>query len=136
MAKPTQIRYDNKINEQNLGMSAVVESRGLLFLSGIIALDDQMQPVAEGDMAGQIDFVYSKLEHVLSLYSVGLEEVVSETIFATDLAKIIEVASVRTAKYAHCVPPATTAVEVSKLFHPACMIELQAVAESPNYSGK
>lgn len=136
MAKRSQVRHDNKPVEENLGMSAVVESGGLLFLSGIIALDEQMQPVAEGDMAGQINFIYQKLEQILGFYSVGLEQVVNETVFVTDLQKMIEAAPVRTEKYLHCGAPATTAVEVSKLFHPACLIEIQVVAEGPDYTGK
>ena len=37
----------------------------------------------------------------------------------------------RAKRYAKCAPPATTAVQVSALFFPAAMIEIQATAVLP-----
>jgi enamine deaminase RidA (YjgF/YER057c/UK114 family) len=57
--------------------------------------------------------------------------VVNEMIFVTDMAELVAGSPTRLARYAACAPPATTAVQVSALFVPGALIEIQATVELP-----
>ncbi len=128
MAKLNQTQYLNEAVEKQLGFAASVQAGNIVNLSGLIAMDEQMNIVAPGDMAGQITQIYNLMEMVLELHNATLANVVNEFIFVTDLAALNEAAATRVARYADCEPPATTAVQVVGLFSPEAMIEIQATA--------
>ncbi len=95
-------------------------------------MDDALNVVAPGDMAGQIERIYDIMEKTLAKSGATLEHVVDELIFVTDLQKFGPDASAARAKrYAKCTPPATTAVQVTGLFLPGAMIEIQVTAVLP-----
>jgi enamine deaminase RidA (YjgF/YER057c/UK114 family) len=129
MATADQVLFFNEAVERQLGFAAMVKTGDLLHLSGVLSIDAKLNVVAPDEMAGQIQRVYDILEATLAMVRADLSNVVSETIFVTDIQALAAAASVRTKRYAHCAPPASTAVQVSALFFPGCMIELQAIAQ-------
>jgi enamine deaminase RidA (YjgF/YER057c/UK114 family) len=129
MATANQVIYFNEPVERQLGFAAMVKTGDLLHLSGVLSIDEQLNVVAPGDMAGQIERVYDLLEATLAKVHADLSNVVNETIFVTDMQALAAAAATRTKRYAKCAPPASTAVQVSGLFLPGCLIELQAVAQ-------
>ena len=78
---------------------------------------------------GQINRIYDQLEEILRRNDATLAHVVNEMIFVTDIAKLIEGNAARMARYAAYAPPASTAVQVSGLFLPEAMIEVQATVD-------
>ncbi len=135
MAKLEEVRFLDKDLEHALGMSAIVNHNGTLYLSGIIAVDDDQRPLALNDFEGQLNFVYDRLCYALGKLHVGLENVLNETIFVTDMKKLKEAAPLRASRYQPGCAPAVTAVQVAELFYPECMIELQVIARAPEYTG-
>lgn len=132
MAHVSQVQYYNEPVEKQMGFVAMVQTGKTLHLAGIVSIDESLNVVAPGDMAGQIEQVYDIMEKTLAKSGATLQHVVSELIFVTDLQKFGPAASAARAKrYARCAPPATTAVQVSALFFPAAMIEIQATAVLP-----
>lgn len=129
MARADQVIYFNEPVEKQFGFAAMVKSGDQLHLSGVLSIDEQLNVVAAGDMAAQIERVYDILEATLALVRADLSNVVNETIFVTDMQALAGAANVRIKRYAKCAPPASTAVQVSGLFFPGCMIELQAIAQ-------
>ena len=128
MAKANQVQYFNVAIEKQMGFAAIVQTDNTLRLSGVVSVDEQMQVVGAGDMAAQITQVYDIIEKVLAMNQATFANVVNEMIFVTDIAALAEAASVRAARYADCAPPASTAVQVSALFFPEAMIEVQVTA--------
>jgi 2-iminobutanoate/2-iminopropanoate deaminase len=132
MAHISQVQYYNEPVEKQMGFVAMVQTGKTLHLAGIVSIDDALNVVAPGDMAGQIERIYEIMEATLAKNGATLQHVVNELIFVTDLQKFGPAASaVRAKRYAKCAPPATTAVQVGALFFPAAMIEIQATAVLP-----
>lgn len=129
MAKVDQVIFFNEPVERQFGFAAMVKSGDLIHLSGVLSIDDALNVVAPGDMAGQIERVYDLLEATLALVQADLSNVVSETIFVTDIHAFGAAAATRARRYAACAPPASTAVQIGALFFPGCVIELQAIAQ-------
>jgi 2-iminobutanoate/2-iminopropanoate deaminase len=133
MARPDQIYRLNPEREARFGLSAMVRSGNTLYVAGLISVDDDFNLVGEDDMGAQIDRIYTRLEAVLALASADLRHVVSEVSYTTNMEALAAAAGVRDERYsqARAAPPATTAVEVRKLYLPGAMLELVATAEVP-----
>ena len=132
MAHISQVQFYNEPVEKQLGFVALVQTGKTLHLAGIVSVDDALNVIAPGDMAGQIDRIYDIMEKTLAKGGATLQHVVNELIFVTDLQKFgPDASAARARRYAKCAPPATTAVQVSALFFPAAMIEIQATAVLP-----
>ena len=131
MAHVSQVQYYNEPVEKQLGFAAMVQTGKTLHLAGIISVDDQLNVVSPNDIGGQIERVYDIMEKTLAKGGATLVHVVNEMIFVTDLQKFAAAGAVRAKRYAKCAPPAATAVQVSGLFLPAAMIEIQATAVLP-----
>jgi enamine deaminase RidA (YjgF/YER057c/UK114 family) len=127
----SQVQHYNEPVEKQLGFAAIVQTGKTLRLAGIVSVDAALSVVAPGDMAGQVKRVYDIMEETLAMNGATLEHVVSEMIFTTNLQAFAAAAGVRAERYAKCAPPATTAVQVSALFFPDAMIEIQATAVLP-----
>jgi enamine deaminase RidA (YjgF/YER057c/UK114 family) len=131
MAHPSQVQYYNEPVEKQLGFAAIVQTDKTLRLSGIVAVDAALNVVGKGDMAAQVKRIYDIMEETLAMNGATLEHVVAEVIYTTNMAAFAEAGATRAQRYAKCAPPATTAVQVSGLFLPDAMIEIQATAVVP-----
>ena len=129
MAKASQTLHFNKPVEDAFGFSALVHANGLIHLAGIISIDDQAQVLHPNDMALQIDRIYDIMEITLGKCGANLSHVVSEVMYTTDMAKLMEHAGVRAKRYANVAFPATTAVQISALAFPGALLEVQAKAQ-------
>jgi enamine deaminase RidA (YjgF/YER057c/UK114 family) len=128
MAKNSQVQFFNEPVERQLGFAAIVQQGNTLYLSGLIAVDEQMNIVGRGDMAAQINQIYDLMEKVLAMSQATLENVVNEVMYTTDMPALVEAAAARVGRYAHCAPPAATAVQISGLYMPDALLEIQATA--------
>ncbi|MDX2223714.1 MAG: Rid family hydrolase [Rhodospirillaceae bacterium] len=116
--------------EQRFGLSYAVRSGKLVFLSGLVAADDQFNLVGAGDMAAQIRCIYTRLQKVLAKAGADLRHVVSETNYTTNSPELTKAAWVRREIYraAGAAMPAATGVHVSGLALPGAMLEVHAIA--------
>lgn len=128
MARLDQVQHYFEPLEKQLGFAAIVQAGKTLYLSGLIAVNEKMELVAPGDMAGQLAAIYDHMEKVLAMCNATLAHVVNETLFATDLEALARHSGVRVARYARCAPPAATGVQVAGLFLPGALVEIQATA--------
>jgi reactive intermediate/imine deaminase len=102
----------------------------LLFVSGQVAYDPAGNLVGEGDMARQTEQVFENLKAVLEANGGSFSDVVKISTFMTDIGQLAGVREVR-ARYLPDPPPASTTVEVSGLFRPEALIEVEVVAAIP-----
>lgn len=128
MAKNSQVQFYNEPIERQLGFAAMVHSGNLLHLSGIISVDEKLAVVGPGDMTAQINRIYDQMEQILAMSQATLANVVSEVMYTTNMQALGQFAGVRVARYAKCAPPACTAVQISALFFPDALVEIQATA--------
>jgi enamine deaminase RidA (YjgF/YER057c/UK114 family) len=129
MAKQGQTQHFNKPLEDSFGFSAIVHANGLLHLAGIISIDEKAEVVGPDDMSAQIARIYDIMEATLAKNGATLEHVVSEVMYTTDMAKLMEATPERAKRYEAYANPATTAVQVSALAFPEAMLEIQVMAQ-------
>ena len=97
-----------------------------LFVSGQAGYDDEGQ-IVKGGFRAQGEQAFSNLERVLTAGGADFKSVAKVTIFVTDMGNFKEVVELRR-KYFSEPYPADSIVEVSGLYTPEAMIEIEAIA--------
>jgi reactive intermediate/imine deaminase len=99
----------------------------LLFISGQAAIDGDGQLVGVGDFDAQAEQVFANLERVLRAGGSSLAHVIKVTIFLRDIANFPKIVELR-GRYFTPPYPADTIVEVTSLYSPEALIEIEAIA--------
>lgn len=109
--------------------SPVVTVKGgtLVFVSGLLARDQQGNIVKKGDMGAQIAQVGENLRLALESAGARLEDLVRTTTYVTDIEEFFKHVEVRQ-KYLGPALPTSTTVEVKRLSHPDFLVEIEAFA--------
>jgi reactive intermediate/imine deaminase len=108
-----------------------VRANDLLFVSGIVPVDERRELVGGDDVVAQARQVFANMGAVLAAAGCGFEDVVKVTVFLTDVADRPLVNPVRQEVFGET-RPASTLVEVSALVIPGARIEVDAVALVPS----
>lgn len=98
----------------------------LLILSGQIGVDESGTLVG-GDMAEQTAQAFDNIEALLKPYGADLRAVANIRTYVADMSKIREYGRVRLERFGDHVPTSTT-VQVSKLFMPGALVEMEITA--------
>jgi 2-iminobutanoate/2-iminopropanoate deaminase len=107
-----------------------VRAGDLLFVSGIVPVDETGRLVGGDDVAAQARRVFENMRAVLAAAGCGFADVVKVTLFLTDVEERPLVNPVRQ-EFFGSARPASTLVEVSRLAVPGARIEVEAVAAVP-----
>ncbi|MFC1579885.1 RidA family protein [Thermodesulfobacteriota bacterium] len=110
------------------GYSHAIQVEKTLYISGQIPLDMELKSVGEGDIAAQTDQAYANMQKVLEEAGGSMRNVVMLNIYCTDLEEYDKHTRPIRKKYFGDYYPATTAVEIKRLYRPEYMIEIEAVA--------
>jgi 2-iminobutanoate/2-iminopropanoate deaminase len=110
------------------GYAHAVQIDRTLYISGQVPLDMELNSVGKGDMAAQTEQVYGNLKKVLEGAGGKMTDIVMLNIYCTDLEAYDKHTRPVRKKYFGDYYPATTAVEVRRLYRPEYMIEVEAVA--------
>jgi reactive intermediate/imine deaminase len=112
------------------GYSHVVDVSGsrIIYVSGQVPLDRDGQLVGAGEFDAQTRQVFENLTAALEATGVAWSDVVKLNYFVVDVSRIASVRAIRDAYVDTDHPPASTLVEVSRLFREDVMIEIDAVA--------
>lgn len=108
-----------------------VQANRLVFIAGQTALDRDGALVGQGDFAAQAEQVFRNLD--IALHAVGCtpSHLVKLTVFLRDMSDPAAYREARNRYFASVTPPAApavTLVEVSRLYGPDFLIEIEAVA--------
>jgi reactive intermediate/imine deaminase len=119
-----------KTTSPPFGYSHVVEAPAgrIIFISGQVSLDANGELVGEGDFEAQTRQVFANLSAALEAADATWDDVVKLNYFLTDIDQLATVRAVRDEHVNTEQPPASTLVEVSGLFRPEAMVEIEAVA--------
>jgi len=107
-----------------------VQAGDLLFVSGIVPVDESRSLVGEGDVVAQARCVFENMRQVLAAAGCTFADVVKVTVFLTEIDDRPLVNPVRQDVFGEA-RPASTLVEVSALVIPGAKIEVDAVALMP-----
>jgi enamine deaminase RidA (YjgF/YER057c/UK114 family) len=119
---PLADRYSN-LAEIDLGPVT------MLVLSGQVAMDYDGTFVGD-DLTTQSEQVFRSIEALLSAHGATFEHVVNIRTYLTDMDLLGEYGAVRR-KYVTGTPPTSTTVEVSRLFRPEALLEVDITAVVP-----
>jgi reactive intermediate/imine deaminase len=107
-----------------------VRAGDLLFVSGIVPVDDDGGLVGGDDVAAQARQVFANMARVLATAGAGFGDVVKVTVFLTDVDDRPLINPVRQEVFG-AARPASTLVEIGRLAIPGAKIEVEAVAVVP-----
>jgi enamine deaminase RidA (YjgF/YER057c/UK114 family) len=115
------------------GYSQVVEVQAgrIFFIAGQTALDSGGALVGKGDFAAQVDQVFRNLGVALTAVGCTAASLVKLTVFLRDMENLGAYREARNRFFATVSPPAApaiTLIEVSRLYGPEFLIEIEAVA--------
>ena len=115
------------------GYSQVVDVRAsrMVFIAGQTALDSEGKLIGKDDFAAQADQVFRNLDVALQAAGCAANDLVKMTVFVRDMGHLSVYREARNRFFATTTPvaaPAVTLVEVSKLYGPDFLIEIEAVA--------
>ena len=115
------------------GYSQIVDisASRIIFISGQTALDRDGNLVGKDDFAAQAAQVFRNLAAALQARGCDAASLVKLTVFLTDMNNLGAYRDARNRFFASVMPPAApavTLVEVSKLYGPDFMIEIEAIA--------
>ncbi|MGD9946831.1 MAG: RidA family protein [Burkholderiaceae bacterium] len=111
--------------------SRAVKLGSTIHVAGTMGVRADGTLVSEVNLERQIDAVYANLKEALAEFGASLADVVSETVFVTDLAHPYVMDKVGRAYAGQAVPPARTVCQVEKLLLPNAMIAVSCIAELP-----
>ncbi|MDG4798379.1 RidA family protein [Micromonospora sp. WMMD1082] len=108
-----------------------LDGGALLMLAGQVAVDDDGEIVAPGDAAGQATRIFEIIRQVLDAHGATFADILHIRTFMTDLGDLPAYGAVRRALFPAAPagnPPASTTVEVSRLFLPGAVLEVEVTA--------
>ena len=112
------------------GYSQVVDAPAsrVVYVSGQVPLDAAGELVGEGDFAAQVRQVFENLTAALAAADATWDDVVKLNYFVRDVGEVASLRAIRDEYVNPERPPASTLVEVSRLFRDEVLVEIEAVA--------
>ncbi|MFE9692952.1 RidA family protein [Micromonospora sp. NPDC005806] len=99
----------------------------LLVLSGQVGVDDHGVIVEPGDVRAQSNRIFTLIGGLLAAHGATFDDVMHVRTFMTDLGDLAGYAAVRSRYFPHS-RPASTTVEVSRLFLDGAVLEVEVTA--------
>lgn len=111
---------------------ALVKGGTVVFIAGQVALDKSGNVVGKDDFKAQIHQVFENLKAAVEAAGGTFNDVVKLNSYFLDLSHAADFREVRD-KYVNVKnPPASTAIQVPRLFRPEFLVEVEAVAVVPS----
>ena len=124
------VRWSNYHVPVSTFTQAVIVPAGsdLVFVSGITARSGpQGELVRDADIEVQSEVILENIGAILAEAGGTMDDVVKTTTFVRDANQIDRYRAVRD-RYFGSTPPASSIVEVSRLYDPAMLVEVEAIA--------
>ncbi|MEV0998012.1 NAD(P)-binding domain-containing protein [Nonomuraea sp. NPDC050202] len=102
----------------------------MLYISGQAAFDEHGNLVGEGSMEAQAEHVFQVISRILTDQGASFADIAFLRTYLTDMEDRVAYGRVRR-KYITGTPPASTTVEVSKLFMPGLLLEVDLIVALP-----
>lgn len=108
-------------------LSQAIKANGFVFVSGQAAIGDDGEIVGEGDFDRQAEQAFGNLDRALKASGSGLNKVVKVTIFLRSMENFAKIVELRR-RWFSAPYPADSIIEVSSLYSPKALIEIEAIA--------
>ena len=108
--------------------AVITEGGKAVWLAGHLAAEDEDGQSLAGDFDGQVRCIFRKLAATLAEADAALSDIVTMTVFITDVSNNTRFVELRKEFFADDAYPASTLVTVAALNRPELMVEINAVA--------
>ena len=108
--------------------AVITEGGRTIWLAGHLAAEDENGNSLAGDFDGQVRCIFRKLDATLKEAGASLADIVTMTIFITDVSTNTRFVELRKEFFSDEAYPASTLVTVAALNRPELMVEINAVA--------
>jgi enamine deaminase RidA (YjgF/YER057c/UK114 family) len=113
--------------ERSYSKAVSVSGKTTIYVSGIAAWEDETGKPLVGDFEGQTRYVFRQLGKTLGDLGATLDDIVSMTVFVTDMKYRQTFTDVRKDYFTNGYP-ASALIGIKELARPPMMIEIQATA--------
>ena len=118
--------------EKDFGASAAIKTGDTIYVAAQMSYDETGKIVGVGDLEAQMRQAYANVKKVLGYYGIGMDRVVEEVIFVTDMKTALAAAArVRADAYAGSPMVASTILQVAQLPVPNTLGEIKVTAKAP-----
>jgi enamine deaminase RidA (YjgF/YER057c/UK114 family) len=106
----------------------VTDAKRTLYTAGIVSVDGNGKLLHKGNMEKQINQIINNLEILVKQADFKLSDVVRFTYYTTDVQAFGNASHILIERLekANC-KPATSLIGVNSLFHPDCVVEIEAI---------
>lgn len=111
--------------ERDIGYAQAVEAGPYLFVSGTVGRGALNDP--EGWVSA-LKVAYERIGVTLDAHGIGFENVVKETIYTRDIERLKNASAVRFDYYSKDSLPASTWVQIDRLFEADYLVEIEVTA--------
>jgi len=118
---------------------AIASGGKVVFIAGQVALDTSGNLVGRDDVRAQVQQVFENLKAAVEASGGNFRDIIKLNTYLLDFSQLGDFRDVRDKYIDLKNPPASTAVQVSRLFRPEFLVEVEAVAvvgdRSPHAGG-
>ena len=115
-----EVRIDD-LNPPISHYTDAVRLGGFLFISGLAALDDDLNVIGGDDVVEQTRTIFEGMRKILEKVGMGFEDVLRVTVYLTDVADRESINPVRQEYFGDC-RPASTLIGVKELAIPGMKV--------------
>ena len=128
MARREYLKPDARQRERAYSPAVKISGGTTIYMAGQTGYQDERGEVHPGDFDSQVRVAFERMRKTLQAAGGGLEDIVTMTVFVTDMANGTRFTQLRKEFFQEARYPASALIGIKELARPEMMIEIQAVA--------
>ena len=128
MASREYLKSDARQRERAYSPAVKITGGTTIYLAGHTGYQDDRGEIYPGDFDGQVRVAFERMRKTLEAAGGKLDDIVTMTVFVTDMAKGTRFTQLRREFFQDGRYPASALIGVKDLARPEMMIEIQAIA--------
>lgn len=128
MASREYLKGDTRQRERAYSPAVKINGGTTIYLAGQTGYQDERGETYPGNFDGQVRAAFERMRKTLATAGGKLEDVVTMTVFVTDMANGTRFTQLRKEFFKEDRYPASALIGIKELARPEMMIEIQAIA--------
>ena len=128
MARREYLKPDARQRERAYSPAVKITGGTTIYMAGQTGYQDDRGEVYPGDFDSQVRIAFERMRKTLQAAGGGLDDIVTMTVFVTDMANGTRFTQLRKEFFREDRYPASALIGVKELARPEMLIEIQAVA--------
>ena len=127
---PSREYLEGDARQRERAYSPAVKITGgtTIYMAGHTGYQDEKGETYAGDFDGQVRVAFERMRKTLEIAGARLDDIVTMTVFVTDMAKGTRFTQLRKEFFQEGRYPASALIGIKELARPEMMIEIQAIA--------